>query len=114
MSKKIVRERIEMYSEVSKRFSKEMKFYDFSVLYHKTEKIWFIYLDYTMTEEDKETKEQNIYDIKEIECYDGKGWIKISDDFTPEDFTNVFSECDKSKFNTKSIKRHKRNTLSIA
>ena len=45
MSKKRVKERIEMYSEISKM--KEVKFYQFTVLYHRKEKIWFLYLEYS-------------------------------------------------------------------
>ena len=48
-----------------------------------------------------------------MECFDGKGWLKISQDFTEEDFKNVFDECEKSKFKTKGVKIYSRNVLKV-
>jgi len=112
MSKKKVKERIEMYSQISRM--KEVKFFEFSVLYHKKEKIWFLYLDYQNIDKEVDTKKEVTYQIKEMECFDGKGWLKISQDFKEEDFKNVFYECEKSKFNIKGIKIYPRNILKIA
>ena len=111
MSKKKVKERIEMYSEISKM--KEVKFYQFTVLYHRKEKIWFLYLEYSNTEKEEDSEEMVTYNIKEMECFDGKGWLKISQDFTEEDFKNVFDECEKSKFKTKGVKIYSRNVLKV-
>ena len=44
-----------MYSEISKM--KEVKFYQFTVLYHRKEKIWFLYLEYSNTEKEKDSEE---------------------------------------------------------
>lgn len=101
MSKKKVKERIEMYSQVSKM--KEVSIYKFGVYYQPKEKMWFIYLNYKTVEFDFETENDIIEFHEEFECFDGKGWLKISKDFTREDFDNVFSELKPSKFNIKSI-----------
>jgi len=107
MSKKKVKERIEMYSEISRM--KEVKIFGFDVYYHPKEKLWFLHLNYSTTEKDKETEKDVIEFHEEMECYDGKGWLKISADFKEEDFKNVISECRKSKFNIKGIKMYSNN-----
>ena len=43
MSKKKVKERIEMYSQVSRM--KEVSIHKFGIYYHPKEKMWFLYLN---------------------------------------------------------------------
>ena len=101
MSKKKVKERIEMYSQVSRM--KEVSIHKFGIYYHPKEKMWFLYLNYKTIEKDKETENDIIEFHEEFECFDDIGWLKISEGFTREDFDIVFSELKPSKFNIKSI-----------
>ena len=111
MSKTKVKERIKMYAEIS--LNNEVKIYDFKVYFHSKEKIWFIHIDYSFSETDEKTKETLISNHEEMECYDGKGWLKISNNFKKEDFKNVISECKKSDFNTKGVKIYKKSLLVV-
>lgn len=104
MSKKKVKERIELYSKMS--VMKEVEFYNFKIYYNSPQKLWFILLEYKLLETDPETKKTTIEFHKEMECYDGKGWLNISkfNEFKDEDFEAVIKECKLSLFNTKKIK----------
>ena len=71
MSKKKVKERIEMYSQISRM--KEVSIHKFGIYYHPKEKMWFLYLNYKTIEKDKETEEKRkIHMEKIIQTYNFK------------------------------------------
>ena len=96
MSRTKVKERIEMYAEISKM--KEVKMHEFKVYYSSEEKLHFIFLKYTTIEG------KLIENHKEIETFDGKGWLKLSQNFSDSDFLDLISELKISKFNTKCVR----------
>ena len=100
MSRKKVKERIEMYAQISNM--KEIRMHKFKVLYYPEQKLTLIYLKYT--ELYKNMEGDIVEQHEELECYDGKGWLKVSKDFTQEDFDNMFKELKPSKYNIKDVK----------
>jgi hypothetical protein len=112
MSKTKVKERIKMYASIS--LNPEVKIYKFDVYYNSKEKLWILHLDYQVTETDKETGSSIVSNHQEMECFDGKGWLKISSNFKKEDFENIISECKKSDFNTKSVRIFKKPLLLVS
>lgn len=96
MSKKQVKKRIETYSTISKR--NNVRIFKFQVLYDVADGMYLIYLKYTIEEDGKITEHE------EIEAYDGKGWIKISNNFTAKDFVLVFNEAQNVNYKFPTIK----------
>jgi hypothetical protein len=95
MANKKVKDRIEMYAKISKL--KEVSMHDFKVLYSPEEKVHFIYLKYQVKE--KDVIEQH----EDIECYDGKGWLKVNHNFKQSDFNALLSELKPSKYKIKDV-----------
>ena len=88
MSKKQTKERINQYADISQRSN--VKMFGFQILYDEAEKMYLIYLKYNITE--KKDEKDVTTEYEELEAYDGKGWLKISNDFTKKDFQIVFDE----------------------